>query len=224
MSDDGKNGEFAPVGEGDYIVAQGECLNSISEKHGFFWETLWNLPENRDLKSARKDPNVLWPGDRLTIPPLRLKDADGSTEQRHRFRHKGVPARLLLEFRHGDKPRANEDYLLVIDGRFRRGQTDGDGRISETIPNGAQSAKVVFESGSSREEYEVTLGGLDPFDSLSGVRARLANLGYSIPVREGEMDADTAQALRQFQQRQGVEPKGEMDPDTCSKLREAHGS
>jgi hypothetical protein len=34
-------------------VQQGECLVSIAESYGFFWETLWNLPRTRPF--ARPD-------------------------------------------------------------------------------------------------------------------------------------------------------------------------
>jgi N-acetylmuramoyl-L-alanine amidase len=224
MEEDNLDAKYGTAGKGDYVVAQGDCMNSISEAHGFFWETLWDLPENKELKQARQDPNVLYPGDQLTIPPLRLKEAEATTDKRHRFKRKGVPARLVMQFYKGQKPRANEDYVLVIDGDFRRGKTNGDGYINEILPNGAHAAKVVFSEGSKTEEYEITLGGLNPYDSLTGVQARLTNLGYSIPQVDGRMDSDTIQALKQFQQTQGLKVTGELNDETCTKLRDLHGS
>jgi hypothetical protein len=37
-------------------VAQGDCLLSIAEQYGFFWETLWEHPRNAELKQTRKRP------------------------------------------------------------------------------------------------------------------------------------------------------------------------
>ena len=81
----------------DYKVADGDCLSSIAFARGFFWETLWNLGENAELKNKRKDPNILHPGDVLHIPDLRLKEESCATENEYKFKLKGVPAKLKLK-------------------------------------------------------------------------------------------------------------------------------
>ena len=79
-----------------YIVQQGECLSSIAFEKGFLWETIWNHSENQRLKSERKDPNVLQPGDELFIPDKDLKKFSKPTEAEHVFRRKGTPAKFRL--------------------------------------------------------------------------------------------------------------------------------
>ena len=79
-----------------HLVKQGECIASIAEAYGFFWETLWNLPENLKLKQLRQEPTILQEGDVVHIPDVREKTEDRSTEARHRFVLKGVPALLRL--------------------------------------------------------------------------------------------------------------------------------
>ena len=116
-----------PVGQGDYVVKKGDCLTSISEAAGHFWETVWNDPANEELKTEREDPNVLMPGDKLTIPDLRKKEESKPPEKRHRYRRKGVPAKLNLQFLDHGEPRADQDYLADIDGHIEKGKTDPDG-------------------------------------------------------------------------------------------------
>ena len=58
-------------------VTQGDCFLSIAEANGFFWETLWNHPENKTLKAERKDPAVLLPGDKVFVPDNHKKDVSG---------------------------------------------------------------------------------------------------------------------------------------------------
>src|ERR1051325_629326 len=80
----------------EYILKQGDCISSIAYERGFFWETLWNHSRNSELKTRRKDPNVLMAGDSLFIPDLAVGEEAGATEGRHRFKLKGVPAKLRL--------------------------------------------------------------------------------------------------------------------------------
>src|SRR6185503_16443662 len=77
-----------PVGDGEYEVRQGECVESIAFANGLSWETVWNDPKNAKVKDARKDPNVLLPGDRLHVRDLEKKQVDGATEKRHKFKRK----------------------------------------------------------------------------------------------------------------------------------------
>jgi peptidoglycan hydrolase-like protein with peptidoglycan-binding domain len=72
--------------------------------------------------------------------------------------------------------------------------------------------------------YELRLGHLDPVAEISGVQARLLNLGiYGGPV-DGEMNPEFEAAIRVFQERNGLQPTGKLDDQVKSWAERAHGS
>jgi N-acetylmuramoyl-L-alanine amidase len=200
-------------------VQQGECLVSIAESYGFFWETLWNLPENKAIRDARRDPTVLLPGDVVTIPEKTVKEYVRPTGARHTFRVKNVPAKLNLRLHdEGGEPRANLAYVITIDGVETRGSTDGDGAVHVSIPPQARHGTLVLvESG---ESFELNLGNLDPVDTPRGAQARLRQLGAYFGVVDGTMNEEFGRALRAFQSSRGLVPTGELDASTQASLRE----
>ena len=221
----------------DYEVQAGDCMSSIAYAHGFFWQTLWNDSSNADLKNKRKNPNVLMTGDVVHIPDLTVKQESGATEQQHKFMLKGVPEKLnltLLDYDH--KPRPNLDYLLVIDGNAREGKTDADGKLTESIPPNAMTGKLTFAApqrvdgtgkplpGEPQNQVLILqLGGLNPISEVSGLKARLSNLGfYKGPIDEN-LDPATKQAISSFQQKKGLPVTGVADDATRQKLQDIHG-
>jgi N-acetylmuramoyl-L-alanine amidase len=161
-------------------VKEGESLASIADQYGFFWDTLWNHPENAALKDSRKDPNVLMARDRVFIPARRQKEESGGTGKIHTFRLKGVPVRLnfrLLDEQ--QQPRAGLPYTLSVDGaKAASSTTQTDGLISALISPKAKAAKLVVHAPGGDEVYTFDIGHLNPVEYTSGVQARLRNLGH----------------------------------------------
>jgi len=204
-----------------HIVEQGECISSIAFENGLFPDYVWNHPDNKDLKELRKDPNVLLPGDVIVVPDKRQKVVEKPTGQRHVFRRKGVPEKFIVNFMLGDEPRANAAYVLDIDGTKSNGTTDRNGKLEMFIPPNAMRGRITFtEEG---EEFEFRLGHLDPVTEVSGVQGRLLNLGlYDGPV-DGEMNEKLEEAIRIFQERNGLDRTGKLDDNVKSWLKRAHG-
>lgn len=196
-------------------------MSSIAFDHGFFWETLWNHPDNADLKRLRKNPNILLAGDVVVIPDLRPRHEAAATEQRHRFRRKGVPEYLrMVVLDSEDQPRTNTPYRLDIDGDLRSGTTDSQGFLEEVIPPNASRGNLVVGEGDDADEYSLLLGNLDPIDTSTGVQGRLANLGYDVGPIDGNIGPRTRDAIKQFQRAEGMESTGEMDAPTLQKLKD----
>jgi hypothetical protein len=224
-SSGGQSQTTGPVGSGNYEVQQGDCIESIAFEHGHFWETIWNHPDNQQLKSLRRDPNVLLAGDKVFVPDLRPKDESGATEQRHSFKRKGVPSKLRIVLKdENDQPRADVPYTLEIDGQLFSGQTDGQGGLQHRIPPDAKQGKLTIGTGDEAEEHELQLGHIDPITEVSGVQARLNNLGFDSGAIDGELGPQTKDAIRAFQAEYGLPVTGEPDQATRDKLKEEHGS
>jgi N-acetylmuramoyl-L-alanine amidase len=203
-----------------HVVKQGDCLSSIADQYGFFWDTLWNHERNAELREHRKNPNVLMTGDHVFIPEKRQKMESGETGRVHTFRLKGVPVRLnlqLLDFQ--GQPRAGIKYTLTIDGKTTRGVVPDDGVIREIIPPRASKGTLRLETD---EEFELQLGHMNPIEYTSGVQARLANRGYYRGEISGTLDEETRDALRRFQADRGLAVTGEVDSETKAALLAAH--
>jgi hypothetical protein len=207
-----------------HVVQPGECLSSIAYEHGFFSETLWKAGDNAGLKRVRAEPNLLVPGDVVTIPARREKSGTGPTDTRTQFRRRGVPARLHLTFVEEGEPCADTPYVVVVDGQRHEGVTDGAGNVSVTISPAARHAQLVLGEGDDAIVYEFKLGHLRPGDDDAGVRARLENLGHSCGGETAPLGPRTAAALRSFQGEQGLDPSGELDAPTRARLLEKHGT
>jgi hypothetical protein len=211
--------------DGKYIQATpDDCMNSIAERHGFFWETLWNDGKNADLKNTRKNPNVLNAGDQVWIPALSPKQESRATDARHKFKRKGVPAITRFCFMSDGKPRANEPWVMDVDGKTYKGNTDGDGVMKVYVPPGATDATITIGEGKKQKIYPVQLGSMDPVETDSGVRKRLRALGYNPGSAEEDGDGmKLKQAVRKFQAASQMKLTGNVDDALRDKLKQKFG-
>jgi len=199
-------------------VGVGETTSSLAKKNGFFWRTIWEHPENAELRAKRKDPNVLFETDEIFIPIREPKMVSKGTEAEHVFRRRGEPSKIKMQMLRLGKPRADEDYIFDCDGKQTNGKTDGDGRLEHFIPGDAKNGKLIFKGG--KEVHHLKLGNLDPLDQISGVQQRLNNLGYNCGGEMGKFGEKTKEALKKFQADNELEASGEPDAATKAKLQE----
>jgi N-acetylmuramoyl-L-alanine amidase len=201
-----------------YRVKQGDCISSIADENGLFWESIWQHAENSGLRDLRGDPNVLVAGDKVFIPDKVTKEESCAVDQSHKFTKLGVPAKLNLQILDNHQVQANEPFELMVDGVTYTGTTDGDGRLEQSIGPSAQNARLTLTN--SGRIYELELGGMDPVTESEGVKARLENLGFDTSGDEEKL----IQAIKRFQLNQNLKVTGEVDDATQAKLVEVHGS
>ncbi len=214
----------------EHTVVQGECLSSLAEQYGFpDWRTIWNDAANTDLRQKRPDPNLLYPGDVVSIPDPERREESAGTEQRHRFRTcgDGTVLRLIVKDDR-DEPLASKRYRLRIEGAEHEGLTDDQGLIDVAIPPDAQRGELVVwmsdDSDDVGHPWKLAIGALDPVDQTSGVQARLDNLGHACGPVDGIEGPRTKAAVRAFQKKQNLVVDGICGPQTRAKLRDVHGS
>ena len=206
----------------NYQVKQGDCISSIAFEHGFFADTIWNYPNNAELKEKRQDPNVLMPGDVVFIPDKRLKEVPEPTNFVHKFKCKNTPEKFKIQLLIEDEPRANEEYELEIEDLKFEGKTDSQGRLEQSIPPNAKQGKLILKKDGM--VFELRLGNLNPSDEITGAQGRLRNLGLYFGAIDGQMSDDLEQAIQEFQIIKNIEPDGELSEETKDALKQDYGA
>lgn len=205
----------------NHQVKQGDSIASIAFDNGFSPETLWNEPNNSELRAKRQDRNILLPGDVVFVPDKRVKEVREATDQVYKYKLKNTPEKLRLQLLKEGKPRPSEAYELEIDELRFNGSTDGEGRIEQSIPPNSKSGRLKLREG--EEVYELSIGHLDPLNEISGVQGRLRHLGYYFGPIDGTVSTEFEHALQLFQAAAGFEPSGDLDARTRDALREGYG-
>jgi len=211
---------------GVHVVRQGECLSTIAARHGIpSWKTLYDDPANADLRRLRPNPNLLYPGDRVVIPaPTKQKTVSCATGQGHGFVVALPMAKLRLVLKGADgQGLASKRYKLEARGWRAEGRTDGNGKIEQDLPLSVREAHLsVWLKDDLVLQYRLLPGALDPHDLVTGVQARLRNLGFHAGPVDGRPRPELEQALRHFQRKAGLAESGRIDQATANRLRDTH--
>jgi hypothetical protein len=211
----------------DHTVQQGECLSRIAAQYGFrSFHTVYDDPGNANLRKIRPDPNLLFPGDVVFIPEKQLKELPGPTAKLHRFQL-AAPRRVLrlvMEDLNGEKM-ASEAYELEIEGQVITGVTGPDGLIEQVIPMAAENGTLTTK----RYTWPLNIAHLNPVDrttdeGITGIQARLRNMGYDPGKIDGVLGPRTEEAVRAFQEdNPPLEVDGVCGPQTQAMLVQLYG-
>jgi N-acetylmuramoyl-L-alanine amidase len=196
-----------------YVIKQGECLSSLAGAWGLrSCKDLYDHPDNTELKEKRPNPNVLAPGDVVVVPDsaTEKKTVLCATGNTHLFIIDApkVKLRILLQDREGE-PYGDKKFEVTIGERQFPGRTGAEGLIDIPIPANAQSGrlKVWLDEDDDDDpsiDRDMDIGHLDPASCVTGLQARLHNLGHRCEVN-GNLDEDTLAAVRAFRANAGLE-------------------
>lgn len=200
-------------------IRQGECVCVLAARSGVPWKTIWDAAENDPLRAADRHPNVLLPGDALHVPERELRTESLATSKRHKLIVHGTLATIHITLVANLEPLADEPWILEYSGITIEGRSDGEGKLEAKLP--AVLTRATLSLPDRHQRYTLSLGALDPIDTLSGARGRLCNLGLAKGDHGDE--PSTHEAIAGFQATQELEATGELDDSTVDALRDEYG-
>lgn len=211
-----------------YTVKQGEWVSKIASRYGLTWETLRNHPENAHLRRKRQSPNVIHPGDKLFVPSPMQRHEYGETGRRYIFRLKGRRTQLRVQLEAPDgSPLAQKRFSLSSENESIEGTTSDTGHIDSLISNETQRATLtVWRSDDAKDRltFNLRLGHLDPETEITGIQARLNNLGYPVGAVDGILSPRTRTAIRTFRMDYNLPEDDDVDDKLLLQLLDEHTS
>lgn len=177
-----------------YVIRQGDYLLKVAYENGFDADTVWGNSKNADLRTLRRDPNILAPGDVLYVPeppdpPESTALRTGSTNS---FVSPAPPTPVTVKF--SEPGLASQACSIAELPDLTSLTTDGDGVLTFQAPVSLETVTITLAGANPAVTFTCKLGHLDPIDTLSGVFQRLQNLGYIDD--DAEFDQDDLDLLR----------------------------
>ncbi|MEW5977109.1 MAG: peptidoglycan-binding protein [Acidobacteriota bacterium] len=213
-----------------YTVEPGDCLSSLARQFGLYsWRTIYDAPENSGLRKLRPNPNILFPGDEVFIPASQEKTVDGETQKRHKFVAK--KPRTMIRLLISDvmqRPLAGKKFTLVVESSRVEDTIPGNGIVEVEIdPQARTGLLIIHPEIASKDDppwvRQLELGHLDPVSTMTGIQARLNNVGFNSGKVDGILGPITRSAVKAFQKRYGLKVDGIPGPKTQAELRRVHG-
>jgi hypothetical protein len=212
---------------GYHVVEDGDWLSKIAVWYGFAkWTTIWDAPQNASLRKAR-NPNLIYPGDQIWIPAATARVESLPTEAPHAVAIKATPDAISIVLQDGKSiSRSGVDYEFTMGtATMGKGTTAADGKVHSTVPSRHDPALLHI----AKVEVDLRIGLLNPMDAdtpdagVSGVQARLNNLGLRAGAEDGVLGPRTKRSVLLFQKLEKLKEDGTISDDLRDALRKRHG-
>ncbi|MBB1281225.1 peptidoglycan-binding protein [Pseudoalteromonas sp. SR41-1] len=214
-----------------HTVAQGETLLRIAKQYGYQTsKALYNHPSNAEFKALRPDPNLIYPGDKITIPPKKEKFIPLRTNSINSFVVQNEKEYFRLQIIHEDGDDiTGKRIVITIGSQTIDTVLPSNGLIEvELNENDSLTGQVDLylkeDQSSPSESFTAQVGHLDPIDTLSGVQARCNLLGFDCGTVDGINGSKTKAGVSDFQYEHDLEVDGIAGAKTKAKLQQVFGS
>jgi hypothetical protein len=213
----------------EVTVSRGDCISSLSKQNGFLSiDTIYGHASNAKLKGDRPNPNVLAQDDKVVIPDKAEKEESGSTDARLRLKLKSLKTTLGLQLQDdsGSVPSISKCKLTIDKKTLFEGALPADGKLEVAIEADSKEGELALTlstaDGVDPLLIKLELGALEHESTLSGVQARLENLGYDCGGISGTEDDKTKVAVAAFKRKNGLAKDNKIDAATRTQLRKSH--
>jgi len=226
----------------EHVVVPGDRMSSIAHEHGYKDYKLLYLAQSDDFKKLRPNPEILMPGDKVTLPDKIDEKHPAKDKKQHKYEEDTTLPEVRIVLRVAGQPFANKTVIawgckgpewaklptLVT--------TDKTGMaLFRILP---ELDEITLSSTDPIFEVKLRVGDLRPVTAPGGVEQRVDNLGYRVPVApasapagsEAEKKAREAQersiknVVARFQERMKKAPDGKVGDPLRKLLADAHKS
>lgn len=209
-----------------HVVNSGECLSVIAARYGFAdYKTIYDHPDNAELKKQRPNPNLIYPGDEVFIPARGGKTVEIAAGKAYAFTLKRAKKALRIVIqKHDGTALGGEAGILSIGGKNIPVTSDGGGKIEQMVPIDERQATLTIAG----RVLKLRFGNLNPIGEtpdggVTGAKGRLKNLGYDVPDSLDSFDDSTHAAIALFQHDHKLIVTGKLDAATAKQLASTHG-
>lgn len=215
----------------EHIVKPGECMASIAYLYGFNDPSfLYEHQANAQLRKVRQNMHTLLPNDVVQIPPRENKSIVIQPGLSVPLIVKGKLAGLKIRIKEfGGDALLHKDFDVEAAHLKYSGNTGSNGEISLMVNASLTSAKLmIFLDPQKRSalHWQLSLGALAPKDTLSGVQARLNNLGFHCANELGVLEDTTTKAIAAFKRKNEIDEEqdsSKLSTRFIQALEKAHG-
>ncbi len=201
-------------------------MASIAARYGFAdYRDIYQDPANAALKAKRPNPSLLFPGDIIEIPERKPNVFECETGKTHSFELKPRKRKLRIKLEEkAGVPIADMPATLIVSSDEKYETTsDKDGVLKFELP--LQTKRALLQAGGSVRQ--IRIGDLNPLQDapdggVSGVQARLKNLGFFSGVINGRLGPETEAAMAAFRASLPEDPGEDFD-NLMKALEKAHG-
>lgn len=208
----------------------GEWIGSIAAGNDLpAWQILWKDPGNAGLR-RRRDPNLLLPGDRLSIPApgaakevgetaLSIRVATGRKHKlvwypKDKFRIRIVRVKEYLDL-FGPIP-----YELRVGEHVDSGNITEEGQTIEVILERTVASGTLDLGG---HVFTFEIGGLGPLETFAGIQGRVNNLGWDAGPVDDVDGPKTQRGVKAFQAHTQIKVDGVVGGVTRRTMKKAYG-